>query len=209
MKRTSFIGIIINLIFITCVAFSSQITLAADPIPVSNPSFEEPAVTYSTWNWNNQDGSGQNVITGWNYDYTAASSSDNDTGTWAGIVPTDGTRMAFVRHSAGAAANQVTGPWQDLGYTIVAGQTYLFTMDVQRHLYGTAGSLTFNYHDAGTRTEIIENLFDMTAQDEDEWLTYSVSLPLLRTKPISAGAWGLNSIMRAKLIRGSILIMQV
>jgi beta-galactosidase len=175
MNRISFTGIIV-LIFIICMAFSSQITLAADPIPVLNPSFEEPAVTYSTWNWNNQDSSGQNVITGWNYDYTAGAwPSDNDTGTWAGVVPTDGTRMAFVRHSTGAAANQVTGPWQDLGYTIVAGQTYLFTMDVQRRQDGTAGSLTFNYHDAGTRTEIIENLFDMAAQAEDEWLTYSVS----------------------------------
>jgi HpiC1 cyclase/PEP-CTERM motif len=154
-------------------------------IPVANQSFEVPVFANpgdASRNWSDQDGTGVDVITGWSYDYTGTPwPSDNDTGVWwtTDAAPLDGTHnVSFVRHSAGAAANQVTGPWQDLGYTIAAGETYTFTIDVRRHnkfYHDHAVSLTFNSHDAGTRTEIIENMIDITGQAGDTWETYSVS----------------------------------
>jgi len=153
-------------------------------ISVANHSFETPVfagVGDASHNWSDQDGTGVNIIPGWSYDYTAAPwDSPNDTGVWrnANAASPDGTvNTSFCRHSAGSAAVQVTGPWQDLGYTIVAGETYSLAMDVYRHdaTANHAVSLTFNYHDAGTRTEIIENLIDITGQTAGAWKTYYVS----------------------------------
>ena len=153
-------------------------------IPVANQSFETPAIAIAgdaSHNWSDQDGTGVDVITGWSYDYTAAGwPSDNDTGVWNNnnAPSPDGTvNTCFCRHSAGAAANQASGPWQDMGYTIVAGETYSLAMDVRRHdaVAAHAVSLTFNSHDAGTRTEIFENMIDITGQGGDTWETYYVS----------------------------------
>jgi len=175
-----------KLIFGLVLCLSMAIVAQAGiPITVDNQSFELPvfaAASDASRNWSDQDGTGVDVIDGWNYDYTGTPwPSDNDTGVWwtTDAAPLDGTHnVSFVRHSAGAAANQVTGPWQDLGYTIAAGETYTFTIDVRRHnkfYHDHAVSLTFNYNDAGVRAEIIENMIDITEQAGDTWETYSVS----------------------------------
>jgi len=171
-------------LLVLCVATSAW---AGVPITVVNHSFEAPvfaAAGDTSRNWNDQHGTGVAVIDDWNYDYTGAGwPSANDTGVWwtNDAAPLDGTHnVSFVRHSAvpDPPGDQVTGPWQDLGYTIVAGETYTFTMDVRRHNVPKddhAVSLTFNYHGAGVRTEIIENLIDITGQAGDTCDTYSVS----------------------------------
>ena len=163
----------------------AMVAQAGIPITVDNQSFEAPVIAEvgdASWNWNNQDGTGVDVITGWSYDYAGTPwPSDNDIGVWhnANTASPDGTvNTSFVRHSLAAEPCQVTGPWQDLGYTIVAGETYTFMMDVRRHDAENddhAVSLTFNYHDAGLRAEIIENLIDITGQAGDTWEKYSVS----------------------------------
>ncbi len=173
-----------KLLCLVMVLLVASVAQAGVPIAVANQSFEVPVIANvgdASHNWNNQDGTGVDVITGWSYDYTAAGwPSDNDTGVWnnANTASPDGTvNTCFSRHSLAAEANQMTGPWQDLGYTIVAGETYGFSMDVRRHDADEdhAVSLTFNYHDASVRTEILENLIDITGQAGDTWETYSVS----------------------------------
>ena len=175
-----------KLLCLVMVLLVASVASAGVPITVVNPGFEVPVfenVGEASWNWNDQDGTGVDIITGWSYDYAAEGwPSDNDTGAFwtTDIASPDGTtNMAYVRHSAEAAANQATGPWQDLGYAIVADETYTFSMDIQRRQDGTAASLTFNYHDAGVRTEITENPIDMTGQTNDTWATYSVSFTAL------------------------------
>ncbi len=188
MKTKCMIGLLFLLVF--------SLAVQATPIPVANPSFELAVSTVNTWNWSDQAGTGADVIEDWNYDYTAAAwPSANDTGVFTtGAGPSsDGTpRVSFVRHSSTDAASQVTGPWQDLGHPIVAGMRYTFTMDVQRRQSGTACSLTLNYHDGGTRTEIVENLIDMTGLDNDTWATYSVSFTALPGEPYIGKSLGIE-----------------
>ncbi len=188
--------VILTLQFSIYLAFSIQIAIASTSIPIANPSFELEISTVNTWNWNDQAGTGSDVIEDWHYDYTAAAwPSDNDTGvftTTAGASGDGTARVSFVRHSSGAAGNQVSGPWQDLGYTIIAGETYTFTMDIQRRQSGNAASLTLNYHDGGTRTEIVENLIDMTAQPNDIWATYSVSFTAVAGQPYVGKTLGIE-----------------
>ena len=169
-----------KLLCVVMVLLVASVVQADVSIPVANQSFEVPvlATKVRSWNWNNQDGTGNLVITGWNYDYTADGwPSPNDTGVGSVSDSPDGTvNGAFVRHSAKSAAFQETGLWQDLGYAIVADETYTFSLDIGRN--GTtdhAASLTFNYHDGGTRTIITEKPIDLNLQATGTWDTYSVS----------------------------------
>lgn len=154
-------------ICILCMAvlLAFSLCVQATPITVVNPGFEEPAGAGNTWNWNDRDATGVDVITGWSHDVS------EDTGTWAGSS-SEGSRSTFV---IGGGAS---GPYQDLGHTVVAGETYAFTMDVQ-NAYGYGGVngvLVLNAHDGSTRTEIASLAIDFDTLTAGVWNPLTVSL---------------------------------
>ena len=171
-----------------CVVIMLLIVSTASAIEVGNHSFETPVLAQAgyTQNWSDWDGSGNLVIPDWTYDYAGT--------TFVGVTypavahcpnpHPDGTdNLAFMPHKLNGV-NQDSGPWQDLGYTIVADETYIFSMDVQP-VHDSAKkrkvSLTFNYHDGGARNLITKELIDLNVEGHADraWETYDVSFTAL------------------------------
>ena len=171
-----------------CVVIMLLIAGTASAITVGNHSFETPALGENVFshNWSDQEETGVDVISCWNYAYPwdGIGGSASDTGVWRSTItpaPPDGLNLAFVPHWTDAAANQETGPWQDLGHTIVANETYTFSMAAQTtqnpQNLDIDISLAFNYHDGSVREEIARNLISFTDEGhlQFDWRTYSVS----------------------------------
>ena len=147
-----------KLLCVVMVLLVASVAQAGVLVPVANQSLELPVFASpgdASANWSDQEGTGVDVITGWNLDDAGA-----NIGVWylpdAGgdtVLSPDGSKnVSYVEYA------QAAGPWQDLGYTIVAGETYVFSMDVQRNGSKDDMSigLAFNYHDGGVRTEIFK-----------------------------------------------------
>jgi hapalindole biogenesis HpiC1 cyclase-like protein/PEP-CTERM motif-containing protein len=165
-----------------CVVIMLLIASSASAIEVGNHSFETPvfAQTGYSENWSGAYPAGGPEIPDWEYDYAGI--------TFVGVTypadlhcpnPHDGDNVAFMPHNA-SGVNQDSGPWQDLGYTIVADVEYIFSLDVQPVNDNTKdrkASLTFNYHDGGLRDLITERMIDLNFEVHDDraWETYSVS----------------------------------
>jgi Concanavalin A-like lectin/glucanases superfamily/HpiC1 cyclase/Immunoglobulin domain len=155
----------------------AMVAQAGIPITVANQSFELPVFVDmgdASANWSDQEITGVDVIPGWDLDNDGA-----NIGVWylpddegATVLSPDGSdNVSYV------VDGETAGPWQDLGYTIVAGETYAFSMDVQRN--GSTAEpfigLVFNYHDGGVRAEILKATHDISAQANHEaWVTYDV-----------------------------------
>jgi len=171
-----------------CVVIMLLIVSTASAIEVGNHSFEIPELNQTEYsqNWSNLYPAGGLEIPEWKYDYAGI--------TFTGVTypadkhcpnpHPDGTvNLAFIPHKLNGV-NQDSGPWQDLGYTIVAGETYTFSMDVQPVNTSTkdrAVSLTFNYHDAGVRNLITKGTIDLNDKGHADraWETYDVSFTAL------------------------------
>ncbi len=152
---------------------------AGIPITVANQSFEVPvfaAERDQSDNWSDRNGDDVWVIDDWYYDVEGhyAGAGWLDSGQLGGFFSPDGSKNVVYVNDGHAS-----GPYQDLGYTIVVGETYAFSMDVQSNgkASGAAISLMFNYHDgADPRVLITGESHDISGQVvHGAWETYSVS----------------------------------
>ncbi len=165
-----------KLLCLVMVLLVASVAQADVSVLVANQSFEVPvfaAERDQSDNWSDRNDDGVYVIDGWHYDveggYAGAGWLDDDQ--LGGFFSPDGSKnVVFIDDG------HATGPWQDLGYPIVAGETYAFAMDVQSN--GTAAgasiSLTFNSHDGVNSREFIdEEEFDISGQVvHGAWVTY-------------------------------------
>jgi HpiC1 cyclase/PEP-CTERM motif len=167
-----------KLLCLVMVLLVASVAQAGVPIAVANQSFELPvfaAMGNASANWSDQEGTGVDVIPGWDLDDAGANIGvwylPDDSG--ATTLSPDGSKNVSYVECA-----QTAGPWQDLDYTIVAGETYAFSMDVQRNGSNDNQSigLAFNYHDGvNPRVQIIEEPHDISAQvNHEAWVTYGV-----------------------------------
>ena len=171
-----------------CVVIMLLIASTASAITVGNHSFEAPVLAYEATsnNWSDWKGSGTLVIPDWSYDYAGTTNVGvyHPFVDYCPVPPPDGTtNLVYVPHNS-TGVNQDSGPWQDLGHTIVAGETYIFSMDVQtghdvyRDKFAIFVELMFNYHDADVRTLVTNRVVDLEAEGHSPkhtWQTYDVS----------------------------------
>ena len=166
-----------------CVVIMLLIASTASAITVENHSFEFPAIPDlggTSTNWSDWNGTGTLVIPDWTYDYAGTTNIGAyriDNVNYG--APTDGINLVYAPHNA-TGLNQGSGPWQDLGYTIVADEEYTFSMDVQTGhtaLKDRKVSLTFNYHEGGGRNLIEKRMVDLNVEGHEKfaWANYEVS----------------------------------
>jgi HpiC1 cyclase/PEP-CTERM motif len=166
-----------------CVVIMLLIASTASAITVGNHSFETPVLSLggTSTNWSDWSGTGTLVIPDWTYDYAGTTNIGAyhiDPLGNHGAAP-DGDNLIYAPHELNGAS-QDSGPWQDLGETIVAGETYTFSMGVETGhtaIYDRRVSLTFNYHNEGERHLIEERIVDLNAEGHEKfaWVTYDVS----------------------------------
>ena len=171
-----------------CVVIMLLIASTASAITVGNHSFEIPELVQGTWseNWGGAYPAGGPEVPDWTYDYagTTFGGAHYPTDSFCPNPHPDGTdNVAFLGHCL-ERENQDSGPWQDLGYTIVADETYTFSMDVQPahdSSFDRKISLTFNYHDGGARNLIEKRMVDLNDEGhaDRDWETYDVSFTAL------------------------------
>lgn len=149
------------IVAVLCIVFAISYSYA-ESIEVPNFSFEN-SPTAKTWNWNDQEGTGVDVIEDWNLDYSGSTSDSGveDNSSWPSST---GTWHAFLYGPYGPG-----GAWQELDEAITENTVYQLTIDA-RWSDNTANFI-LNYHDDTNRIELASESYDLT----DDYVGYTVT----------------------------------